>query len=748
MADPNLIRSDKRSSGRKKAIYLLAVAVLILFAVIVSQTSFDLPFLNPNTNQQIAFFAGLSLLIFLLFLALTFVLARNLLKLSAERRLGVLGSKFRTRLVVINLLLSFLPVITMFLFAYGLVNRSIDKWFSRPVEEVRQNTAEIASLLSDYTSQNARAEAISVAAAPLTQHAFEGHSFSSVIDEFRRHEPTLQNGFAFAIWNGSAEASFAAPVSWPLVRDSMPKNWSAKDTPGRFVWNDTDYMLGVAPVGNQGYILVGMPLPHKFSETLREVESSQQSYFALYKQRRMVRSTYMELLLLLTVLVLFTATWLALFLSKLVTRPVVALAEAMQEISRGRLDYRVEIQAADEIGDLVTSFNRMAGELEASRRQIEASSEDLQAANVELEERRQHIETILESIPNGVLSLDAARRVTHANHALMRLFHPLRTDAQTEAVLIGATLREIFPKELLTDMEPLLRRADRMGSTTTQLEISLPRTKLNVALTVATLEHAGERRGYVLVFEDLSDLLRAQKQAAWREVAQRVAHEIKNPLTPISLSAERILRHLERGRSGDSDSSQLVHDCAKTIAASIETVRELVNEFSTLARFPAAQPQPSNINAIIQDTLAMFNGRLEGIRVKTSLAQDVPKVMADPEAIKRALANLVDNAADALQDAMYKEIQIATAMLPEHDAMEITVADTGHGVTQEVKERLFLPYFSTKQRGTGLGLAIVSRIIEDHHGSIRVEENKPIGAKFIVELPLASEAHAITSNHA
>jgi two-component system, NtrC family, nitrogen regulation sensor histidine kinase NtrY len=747
MATAASTRTEKKSSGRKKLIYLLAVAVLILFAVIVSQTSFDLPFLNPDTNQQIAFFAGLSLLIFLLFLALTFVLARNLLKLSAERRLGVLGSKFRTRLVIINLLLSFLPVITMFLFAYGLMNRTIDKWFSRPVEEVRQDTAAIASLLSNYTSQNARAEALSIASSPVTQHAFAGHSFSMVEDEFRDHETTLQGGFAVAILDGNAEASFAAPAAWLLIRATLPSNWTAQSIPERFVWDKTDYMLGTAPVGEHGLILVGMPLPPKFSETLRQVETGQQRYFALYQQRRVVRRTYMELLFLLTALVLFTATWLALFLSKLVTRPVVALAEAMQEISRGRLDYRVEIQAADEIGDLVTSFNRMAGELEVSRKQTETSRLDLQAANIELEERRQHIETILESIPNGVLSLDADRTVTRVNHALLRLFHPLQDEMRMSDVVLGATLKEIFPTDVIADMEPLLRRADRMGSTTTQMEILMPPAKLNVALTVATLEHAGQRSGYVLVFEDLSDLLRAQKQAAWREVAQRVAHEIKNPLTPISLSAQRILRHLNKGHGSDRNSEKLIRDCAKTIGESVETVRKLANEFSTLARFPAAQPQPSDINLIIENTLSMFNGRLDDIRVETYLSPDIPKVMADPEAIKRALANLVDNAAEAMQDAMLKKIQISTSVLPSYDCVEITVADTGHGVTQETKERLFLPYFSTKQRGTGLGLAIVSRIVEDHRGSIRVEENKPLGTKFILELPLASNIYAATSHH-
>ncbi len=724
-------RARQKPSRPRKVIYVLTIVVFALLAIIVSQTSFDLPFLNPDSNQQIAFFAGLSALIFLLFVALTFVLVRNLLKLSAERQSGVLGSKFRTRLVAINLLLSFLPVIIMFWFAYGLMNRSIDKWFSRPVEEVRQDTAAMASLLSNYAAENARSEAASIVAAPETQNAFATQNFSVLAEQFRRHEVTLQGGFAVALLNGNAAATFNAPASWPAIAAELPKNWQSAELP-RVTFQNTEYILGTATLNSRGVIVVAMPLPPKFAETLKEIQASQQRYFALAAQRRLVRRTYMGLLLLLTVLVLFSATWLALFLSKLVTRPVVALAEATQEISRGRLDYRVEIQAADEIGDLVQSFNRMAEELQSGRR-------ELQAANMALEQRRRHIETILESIPTGVLSLDANRNITHVNQALMRLFHPISGEPGSAHVLIGSPMRDVFPAEVIEDLEPLLRRADRMGATTTQLELTLQRAQLNVALTVATLEHEGKRHGYVLVFEDLSDLLKAQKQTAWREVARRVAHEIKNPLTPIALSAGRILRHLEKATPPDAASLGIVRGCAETIAGSVETVRALVDEFATLARFPTANPQPSNINAVVESTLAMFDGRLAGIRLSTSLGNDLPKVMADPEAIKRVLANLVDNAAEAVQDSMLREISISTALAPDGQIMEVTVADTGHGVTQEVKERLFLPYFSTKKRGTGLGLAIVSRIVEDHRGTIRVEENKPVGARFIVELPLASE---------
>ncbi len=737
------------TSKRKRAIILLAIAVFLLFAILVSQTAFNQTILRPDTNQQVVVFYALSLLISLLFVALTFVLARNLLKLFAERRLGVLGSKFRTRMVVGALLLSFVPVMVMYWFAYGLMNRSINIWFSTPVEEVRADTDAMASLLASYASQNARSEAVAIAASPEVQRAFEGRGFSSAVEQFRSHEPTLQGGFALALENGVPEASLGVPAPWPVLKERLPLAQAAAGQPARFTWEQTDYTLGSAAVGQDGLILVALPLPPEFSRTVRQIEASQQRYLQLSRERKHVRQTYMDLLLLLTMMVLFVTTWLALFLSKLVTRPLAALAEATQEISRGRLDYRIDVRAADEIGDLVRSFNRMAAELETSRRQIEASSRDAKAANTELDQRRRQMETILESIPTGVLSLDAARCVTHANHALLRMFHP-EGYAEGAPTLRGADLADVFQPEVLQDLEPLLRRADRMGMTTSQMEMPLSHGSLNVAVTVATLRHQDERSGYVIVFEDLSDLLKAQKQAAWREVARRVAHEIKNPLTPIALSAERIQRHLERGAPPDKAWLEIVRSCADTIASAVETVRRLVDDFSALARFPASNPHPADINEVIESALSMFNGRLDGIGLHKSLAPDLPKVMADAEAIRRAVANLVDNAAEAMQGALVREIEISTALVASRDAVEITVADTGHGVTRELKEKLFLPYFSTRKRGTGLGLAIVSRVIEEHHGSIRVEENRPVGARFIVELPVVPEPAltAVTAQHA
>ena len=718
-----------KTSSRKQVIILLSIAVFLLFAVLASQTAFNVTILRPETNQQVVVFYALSVLISLLFVSLTFVLVRNLLKLLAERRMGVLGSKFRTRMVVGALLLSFVPVMVMYWFAYGLMNRSIDKWFSTPVEEVRADTQAMASLLADYAAQNARVEAQAIAASPETQRGFSGRGFSSVVSEFQTHEITLQGGFVVALKDGVAEASLNVPAPWSVLQSGLPLAEAAAGHPAQFIWDQMEYTIGTAPVGADGMIVVAIPLPREFSRTVKQVEASQQRYFQLSRERRRVRQTYMSLLLLLTMMVLFVTTWLALFLAKLVTRPLSALAEATQEISRGRLDFRVDVNSADEIGDLVRSFNRMAADLEASRLQIESS--------------RRQMETILESIPTGVLSLDAARRVTHANQALLRLFNP-DGRAGDQQILRGARLTEVFPPEVLEDLEPLLRRSDRMGMTTSQMETPLARGSLNVAVTVASLRHQGEPSGYVIVFEDLSDLLKAQKQAAWREVARRVAHEIKNPLTPIALSAERIQRHLERTLtpnlpSLEGPSLEIVRSCAETIAGAVETVRRLVDEFSTLARFPASSPQPADLNEIVESALALFHGKLDGVRLHKSLAPDLPKVMADTEAIKRAVANLVDNAAESLQNSHVRAIEISTALVASRDAVEITVADTGHGVSRELKEKLFLPYFSTKKRGTGLGLAIVSRVVEEHRGSIRVEENEPIGTRFIVELPVVAE---------
>ena len=483
LAAPNPIRDEPRPSGRRKAVIGLAIGAFLLLAILIAQASFNLKFISPDSNQQLFFFVTLTGLIFAAFVALSFVLGRNLLKLYAERRQGVAGSKFRTRLVVVNLLLSFLPVIAMFWFSYGLMNRSIDKWFSQPVEEVRADTAAMSALLYDYAGQNATSEAQSIAQSEEFQTAFAKGSFSAVNDELQEHIPTLQGGFVLALSGGTPAAALNTPASWAEMKGKFPAEQALRGEHPHFQWGPTDYIVGAASAAH-GAVLVAMPLPPKFAQTAKQIQDSQQRYVELARQRKLVRRIYLGFLLLLTVLVLFASTWLALFLSKLVNRPVAAIAAGTEAISKGQLDYRVDIRATDELAELVRSFNSMAEQLESSRRQIEASSRELGNANEALEGRRRYIETVLESIPTGVVSIDGSRRVTLSNAAFSRMFHPDRPEFSSPAALANLPLRDLLPTDVLADLEPLLRRADRMGLTAANMAVSYTHLTLPTILRV------------------------------------------------------------------------------------------------------------------------------------------------------------------------------------------------------------------------------------------------------------------------
>ena len=460
----------------------------------VAQASFNLKFISPDSNQERLFFFGLTSLIFLAFVALTVVLGRNLLKLYAERRAGVAGSKFRTRLVVVSLLLSFLPVLAMFWFSYGLMNRSIDKWFSQPVEEVRADTAAMSALLYDYVGENARSEAQAIAQTDEFQRAMASRNSAAATEELREHIPTLQGGFALALANGKAAASVNAPAPWADMENGFPLQEALHGEHPRFQWGQTDYMVAAVPT-QDGAVIVAMRLPPKFAQTAKQIQDSQRRYIELAAKRKLFRRTYIGYLLLLTVVVLFASTWLALMLSKLVNRPVAALAAGTEAISKGQLDYRVDIRATDELAELVQSFNSMAEQLESSQRQIEASSRDVGDAERGARKRRRYIETVLESLPTGVISIDAERRVTLANAAFSRMFYLERSEYISPASLVNLPLREVLPADVLADLEPLLRRADRMGMTAANMELDLPRAKLNVAVTVSALSHAAEGVG-------------------------------------------------------------------------------------------------------------------------------------------------------------------------------------------------------------------------------------------------------------
>jgi two-component system nitrogen regulation sensor histidine kinase NtrY len=493
-------------------------------------------------------------------------------------------------------------------------------------------------------------------------------------------------------------------------------------------------------------VAVALPIPPDITTNSQRLAAATANYWMLFRQRRTVRNLFMLLLLLTTGLALFACCWLALNLSKQVTRPVESLADAMEKIAAGDYAHRVEQSATEELGELVESFNTMAADLESAHTTAERSTEQLSQLNATLQQRRTELETLIETIPNGVVTLSAHRHIVVANRAFSEMLDP-----GGQKQFVGLKLDEVLPPEIVDTLDRLLRRAHRMGSASAAMEMQSPSGLLHLSATVAVLESGApadtEHLGYVLVLEDATELLRAQKQSAWKEVARRVAHEIKNPLTPISLNAELIQRHVARivplfeGHQIDSTSPAVIQRSAEVISSSVQTMRSLVDQFSSLAEFPSARPRPADLNVIVENALALFAGRLGSIRVQCSFAQDLPLVLADPEALKRAFSNLIDNAAEAMQNSLLRELHLSTRLLDSGPGsaavVEFVVADTGPGLPDDMKERLFLPYFSTKQRGTGLGLSIAAKILQEHQGSIRAEKNMPAGARFIIELRAA-----------
>jgi PAS domain S-box-containing protein len=522
------------------------------------------------------------------------------------------------------------------------------------------------------------------------------------------------------------ETPLRGPLSAGLLLAAQRNDNPVVDVAGQ------ENAVGMAVTPSGKIVVAVLPMPKGLNETTARIRSGADEYLQLYRSRRVIRTTLSLTLLLVTVFVFFSSVWLAVFLSKQITRPVEALADAMDAISAGKYEQRVADVATGEMGDLVRSFNHMASDLETSRQLAQTAQAQLTAANLAVEERRRELETIVDTIPSGVVTLDGVGVVLQANRAFAALM-----GLRLNAPLAGESIASLLPADCADELVTLIRRASRMGAASTELEYHAYGRTLHLAITSARLDLGRGQAGSVLVVEDTTDFLRAQRQLAWKEVAQQVAHEIKNPLTPIALSAERIGRHLDRGQP---DSPSIIRKCTEVILGCVATLRMLVDQFSALAQFPAPQPRPCDMNQIVEEALALFGGRLEGITVQRNLESGLPPVLADPEAIRRALANLIDNAAEAMQGSLLRVLGLRTALSEDGAAAEVTVSDTGSGLSDEIRERLFLPYYSTKRRGTGLGLSIAAKIVQEHGGSISAEANSPKGARFLLRLPLAEPA--------
>jgi PAS domain S-box-containing protein len=719
----------------------------LLLAAVFTFGSLDVPF-EPKSWRTLMPLYAVSSFITAALLVFGLILGRTVLRLWAETSREQLGARFKTKMVVGAMAISLLPIIFMFIVSYSLINRTLLRWFPRPLEIASEKTQELMNDFGRVQLPRLRRLATEV----------QGESQQPLDDQLQH---AFANG-ADAVWLLDKDGN---GIRGGVVCDSQPEDRQGPIctqvgvmgkmvgvmTSGIEVWTagGKDYFAARVPALRGGqpvaYIVAAYRTSPNFLSRFTEIQDHTREYYQEKQDLRTLKKQMLLILLLFTVLLLFSVMWVALFLAKQVTVPIQALAEGTREISAGNFDYQVPEQAQDELGVLVRSFNTMTTQLRDNRSQIDQFTRNLQLAVQELERRRQLMETVLENIPTGVISLDANGAILRANTAVTRMFGGDARDAQSLDDLLGPDAARV--------LQLLMRRSLRMGVVSREIETVMSGRVLHLAVTVSSLGPRRANSGYVLVLDDLTEMLRAQKSAAWQEVARRIAHEIKNPLTPIQLSSQRLSRFLERrggaksGTPRDPELTSLVQECSRLIEREVSTLAALVNEFSQFVRFPAAKLTPTNANTIVYEAVEVFSGRLDGITLKTTLGDNLPSVRADGGLLRSVVVNLIDNAAEALENSTFREILISTCSHPDAETVEICVSDTGHGISPQDKDKLFLPHFSTKNRGTGLGLAIAARIVAEHGGTIHVEDNLPVGSRFFVELPAAELTPAVVADH-
>jgi len=720
--------------------------VVLLLSVIASQQLWLWNVIQPDTASDTLVLYALSTLNFVAFVVFSFIFIRSILKLRRERRELELGSKIKTRLLVYFIAISFLPITAMAVFSYLFLNRSLEKWFNNATQGAVSEAREVQSeaLATEIRNLKDTGSLVAVLINKQPESAWQQTLDEMIVaGHLSAIEVVTQQGEVKIKREANLPANDRASLAALLER--------ARQGGGA---------IGESLADGKGFDVISVPLsqnqsllisPAKRSETdlNDKITGSQRELQNLVRRQKKVRWLGLSTLGLLTLILLFVSSWVAIYLARGIATPIKALAEASNEIARGNLSYRVTTFAEDELALLAHSFNQMTAQLEENRRRIEAGAGELREKNLALEERRDYIETVLQSLSTGVISLDEADRVTTINAAAVQML------SITEFSPGQSLLEELIAADDQVVLGRLLRRARRTGQATEQTQLATASADKNgaipVALTATALQRgSGQGRGVVLVIEDLSELLAAQRAAAWSEVARRMAHEIKNPLTPIQLSAERIAKSFHRlGSNGDQNGGNgkleaadqrrvgsVIDECTETIAREVAGLKAMVDEFSRFARLPMARLEAGDLNEVVRQAVGLYEDRHDGVKIETKLDESLPAAMLDSEQLRRVFVNLIDNALDALSDQEEERlITISTLHDDERSRLVAEVADTGHGIPPTDFRRLFQPYFSTRGTGTGLGLAIVQRIILEHRGRIRAETNYPRGARFIVEMP-------------
>jgi two-component system nitrogen regulation sensor histidine kinase NtrY len=726
-------------SRRKRNLVIIAGFLVILGVASAFDLGVRAPDIPVASNVAIIALLNLNLIVFLLLLVLLF---RNLVKLYDDRRHKVLGSKFKFRLVFSFIVLAVAPAVVIFVIASNFIGRSIEGWFKPHVERPLDQALSVAQTYYRNLETSALRQAQHVARVIDRDGLLAPTRHDALLASLADH---LNQVGLSAITVLTPDGGELAHVKDPVLGDQPLRDVADAQVKQGFAGLETtsvrelpsgDLIEAVSPVwvtrdGEkriEAVVVVGTHVTERLEAKVRAIAQAFKDYKQLRLMKTPIKGSYILLFLLLTLIVVFSFTWVGLYLARGITGPIAELAEGTREVAAGNLRYKVQARADDEIGVLVDSFNRMTDDLAESKRRLEGAYLDLQDKHTELEERRRYMETVLEAITTGVVSFDPEGRVTTINRAAARMFG---LDA---AGSIGRPMATVFAGDERAEVATLIQRTQRIRSGVAERELRLTRdgaswTLLAMATPLRTPD--GDYAGAVAVFDDLTELLKAQRLAAWREVAQRIAHEIKNPLTPIQLSAQRLRRRL----GGSPQERELVAECTETIIQEVDALKRLVDEFSRFARMPAHTPRPTDLRPLVDGVAALYRDSHPALTIATRHAEDLPLLEVDPDHLKRAVQNLVDNAVAAVDGR--GEVDVETALADGGRHARIAVSDRGPGIPPAEREKLFLPYYSTKVSGMGLGLAIVQEIVAEHGGRLRLEDNAPRGSRFIIELPVA-----------
>jgi len=733
-----LAPQERKKRVREGVVIFLALLLIIFLTkaeIRLTQLSAAAPM-----GSNIAIFGVINVVILLVIL-LVYLVSRNVVKLFMESRTNPLATRLRTKLVLSFVGLSLVPTMLLFFAAAGFINNTVHNWFNTQVETSLSESLEVAQTYYKNSASNSLYYGRQISNFIKEQRLLNQDNLPQLKKLIRQKQSEYNLGVVEVY---SAQREELVRASNPDVPKGEFTNPASEDINVGLAGNEltrinqagkADLIRGIVPVYstyNQkdvvGVVVVNYYVPYSLVNKMKEITESYHEFRQLKILKNPIRTSYIITLFLITVVIVFFAYWMGVYLANSMTKPIQELVVATRAVADGNLDAHIESYSRDEIGLLVQSFNRMTDDLRSKQYALNASNEELSRINQEIEQRRRYMEIVLRNVTAGVISVDRDGVITTINTSAEKLLN-----INTGSVL-GRNFRDILRethleivKESLKDL--VIAKQDTINR---QITIDVSGTRLSLHLHLTMLrDEGGDFMGTVLVLDDLTQVMKAQRMAAWREVARRIAHEIKNPLTPIQLSAQR-LRKRYLSRFGDDE--KVFDECTEMIIKSVDELKTLVNEFSNFARMPAIQPELNDLNGIIRETLTLYQEAHRGVTFNFSPDGNLPQLKIDRDQIKRVVINLLENAVAAMEER--GTIEISSHYDPELKLVDFRVADDGPGIAPEDRARLFEPYFSTKKTGTGLGLAIVNSVITDHGGFVRVKNNVPRGACFVVELPV------------